>query len=137
MKEPSHNLLQSKAQSSIVAKTLGVALCSLLKGNNSNLEDIVFLLDALSNCICSGQSIFASGDPNRRAKEALPSADERAFIVDMSDHTQLLSLPEIIKWVYDKHSKSDIVMAALLRMIGGIAEKGGKNKRKTVDATLF
>ncbi len=129
VKEQSSSLQQAKAQSSIVAKTLGVALYSLLKNNNSNLEDLVFVLDALSSCICNGQTIFSSGEPNRRAKGAIPSAEEKAFIVDMTDHTQLLSLPEFIKWVYEKHSKDDMVMAALLRMIGGIAEKGGKNKR--------
>ena len=132
----------SAAQNTVLARTISLSLQDYLLKPNTNPDDIVFLIDALASCICSGQSVFASGvDGIRTPRNSHPKSQKLNDSSVLSDHSmhgndsQPPSIPSFISWIWESHCDDHHVVSALLRMIGSIAENSSKIRRILANVT--
>jgi len=140
--------------------------------STADSDQFAFLLQALSSCICVDQpqsqpqslsqpqsamaSLTADAESRRsdvhghRHGHGLPhtyasrgSSTLNAFGKDFDcKGVEPLSVPELMKWIWDSYSHNTIVAAAVLRLFGGIGENAGAVGRRkllgnvTVDSSM-
>lgn len=129
------------AQKTVLARTVSLFLQDSLSKTNTNPDDIVFLVDLLASCICSGQSVFASGVDGIRSqrgnshKPKKYSDSTTLFDQSFTGNDSPPSIPSLISWIWELHCNDAHVISALMRMIGSIADSGGKNRRILANIT--